>query len=102
MTTSRQPWTTEQNAGSGKTWIKDADGRVIGVFDDWQDAELAVECVSEPGAVDHWREEAKFAMEECDILEKKLQDKDDEIQSLLETVSQLETQLGDGESHGKV
>lgn len=48
MTTSRQPWTIFScNKINELHFIKDADGKVIGWFQNWQDAELIIKLQDE-------------------------------------------------------
>ena len=82
MTTSRQPWSTEQNAGSGKTWIKDASGRVIGVFDDWQDAELVLKCIGDPAYITRLEDRVEELRDDLAIATDRLHAAEEELSAL--------------------
>jgi peptidoglycan hydrolase CwlO-like protein len=92
MTTSRQPWTIQQ-ATDGNQLIMDADGKAIGMVFYWQNAELIINSVADPNAVEHWKSECELAQEERDELEKELAKKDKEVESLEKELTKKDKEI---------
>ncbi len=72
MTISRQPWTLKQEGF--QTSILDADGKYIGLFYDWQNAELILKQQEE-------LEQSKLKLEEA---VDRIEELDEEIKELKE------------------
>lgn len=81
MTTSPTPWTSKL-APEGHTIISDAIGNEIGMFKDWQDADMIVEMTNDSESLPDLREQ-------LESMEKLNADADGEIERLEKELEKL-------------